>query len=272
MSPLTAALLQSLTCTLAALSLLWLVSLALRNASIVDPFWGTGFVLVTLLTLATGSGPNIGPRAGLLTILVTLWGFRLSLYLLWRNRGHGEDKRYRAMREHHGTRFWWVSLLTVFLLQGLILWIVSIPIQAVIVPHKTVSDISAAAGSPLSWLDVVGVVVWFIGLFFETAGDLQMSRFQSDPANAGKVMDRGLWRYTRHPNYFGDFCVWWGIYLVAVSGGAAWTMFSPLLMSFLLLRVSGVTLLEKTITARRPDYAAYQARTNAFFPGPPRRL
>lgn len=272
MSPLTVALLQSLTVLLAAMILLWLVSLALRNASIVDPFWGIGFVLVTWFTLATGSGFDGGPRTWLVTSLVTVWGIRLSLYLLWRNRGHGEDKRYRAMREHHGTRFWWVSLLTVFVLQGLILWFVSIPIQAVVVSHNSAVETLSAADSPLNWLDAFGVVVWCLGLFFETVGDLQMAGFQSDPANAGKVMDRGLWRYTRHPNYFGDFCIWWGIYLVAVSGGAAWTIFSPLLMSFLLLKVSGVTLLEKTITARRPDYAAYQRRTSSFFPRPPRRL
>jgi steroid 5-alpha reductase family enzyme len=113
--------------------------------------------------------------------------------------------------------------------------------------------------------------LWSIGLFFEAVGDFQMARFQADPANAGRIMDRGLWRLTRHPNYFGDFCVWWGLYLIAANGGAAWTMFSPLLMSFLLLKVSGVTLLEKTITSRRPEYVEYQQRTNAFFPGPPRK-
>jgi len=199
-------------------------------------------------------------RSWLLATLTTIWGIRLSLYLFWRNWGHDEDRRYRAMREYHGPRFWWVSLLTVFLLQGVILWTVSMPIQVAMV---------AAEANPLGWLDLAGLALWSLGFFFEAVGDLQMARFQADPQNAGKVMDRGLWQLTRHPNYFGDFCVWWGLYLIAASAGATWTIFSPLLMSFLLLKVSGVTLSEKTITDRRPDYAAYQARTSAFFPWPP---
>jgi steroid 5-alpha reductase family enzyme len=268
MTPLTEMLLESFTCVMAMLTGLWLLSLARKDASIVDPFWGTGFVVVTWLTLASTGPVNADARSWLLTILVTIWGARLSLYLLWRNRGHGEDKRYQAMREHHGSRFWWVSLLTVFWLQGIILWIVSMPIQAAIVSAQAVIS-SAASFSPLGWLDVVGVCVWCIGLFFEAVGDYQLATFQSDSANAGRVMDRGLWRYTRHPNYFGDFCVWWGVYLIAANGGAAWTVFSPALMSFLLLKVSGVKLLEKTITGRRPDYAAYRARTSSFFPWPP---
>lgn len=164
------------------------------------------------------------------------------------------------MRENQGPRFWWVSLFTVFLLQGVILWIVSMPIQVAMV---------AAATKSLGWLDLAGVAQWSFGLFFEAVGDFQMARFQADPQNAGRVMDRGLWRLTRHPNYFGDFCIWWGLYLIAASAGVSWTIFSPLLMSFLLLKVSGVTLLEKTITDRRPEYAAYQTRTSSFFPWPP---
>ena len=268
MTPLTVTLLESLACVVAMLTGLWLLSLARRDASIVDPFWGTGFVVVTWLSLASTGLDKADARSWLLTILVTIWGARLSLYLLWRNRGHGEDKRYREMRKHHGARFWWVSLLTVFWLQGIILWIVSMPIQASIVSAQALT-VSATSLSPLSWLDLAGVSVWCIGLFFEAVGDYQMAQFQADSANAGSVMDRGLWRYTRHPNYFGDFCVWWGVYLITANGGAAWTVFSPALMSFLLLKVSGVKLLEKTITDRRPDYAAYQARTSSFFPWPP---
>lgn len=166
------------------------------------------------------------------------------------------------MRECHGPRFWWVSLFTVFLLQGVILWIVSIPIQAAMV---------ATTMKPLGWLDLVGFTVWSLGVFFEAVGDFQMSQFQADPHNVGRVMDRGLWRLTRHPNYFGDFCVWWGLYLIASAGGAAWTIFAPLLMSYLLLRVSGVALLEQTITTRRPEYVSYQTSTSSFFPWIPRR-
>jgi len=126
-----------------------------------------------------------------------------------------------------------------------------------------------ASTIPRGWFDLIGIVLWCIGLTFEAVGDFQMARFQADPQNAGRVLDRGLWRLTRHPNYFGDFCVWWGLYIIALASGAAWTIVSPLLMSFLLLKVSGVTLLEKTIIDRRPEYAAYQTRTSSFFPWPP---
>lgn len=258
--PLSTMLLSSLLLMLAVMTGLWLLSLARRDASIVDPFWGMGFILVAWFDLAFIAPEHHVARSWLLAALTTMWGMRLSLYLLLRNMGHGEDRRYRAMREHHGPHFRWVSLLTVFLLQGVILWIVSLPIQAALV---------TASSRPLGWLDLAGVTLWSVGLFFEAVGDFQMARFQADPKNAGRVMDRGLWRLTRHPNYFGDFCVWWGLYLIAASAGAPWTIFSPLLMSYLLLKVSGVTLLEKTITDRRPEYAAYRARTSSFLPWPP---
>jgi steroid 5-alpha reductase family enzyme len=164
------------------------------------------------------------------------------------------------MRERHGRRFPLVSLVTVFGLQGLLMWAVSLPVQA-----------GQLGTAPIGWLDAVGVAIWGVGLFFETVGDFQLARFKADPANRGKVMDGGLWRYTRHPNYFGDFMVWWGIYLVAVAGGAWWTVVGPLVMTALLVRYSGAGLLEKTITRRRPEYAEYIRRTSGFFPLPPRR-
>jgi len=235
----------------------------------VDPFWGLGFILVTWLTVALVSPGRIDTRSWLLAVLVAIWGVRLSLYLLRRNWGHGEDRRYRAMRDRHGRRFWWISLLTVFWLQAVILWIVSLPIQVAILKGAAETSLVRESGRPIGWLDLLGASVWLVGLLFEAVGDFQMERFQADPANAKRVMDRGLWRYTRHPNYFGDFCVWWGLFLIAVAAGAFWTVFSPMLMSFLLLRVSGVTLLEDTIGTRRPDYADYQARTSSFFPWPP---
>jgi len=257
-TPLTSMLLNSLVVVIGTMTCLWLLSLARRDASIVDPFWGTGFIVVAWFTLASMPPEQDVTRSWLLAALTTIWGLRLSLYLFWRNWGHAEDRRYRAMREHHGPRFWWISLLTVFLLQGVILWIVSMPIQVAMV---------TAATKPLAWLDLAGVALWSFGLFFEAVGDFQMARFQADPQNAGRVMDRGLWRLTRHPNYFGDFCVWWGLFLIAAAGGAWWTIGSPLVMSGLLLYVSGVRLLESNIAERRPDYASYKARTNAFFPG-----
>jgi len=261
MSPLAVTLLSTLVVVLGVLAALWALSVRLRDASIVDPFWGTGFVIVASVALVLNQpATNRGLLLGLLT---AAWGLQLSIYLIRRNWGHGEDRRYQAMRAHQGQRFWWLSLFTVFWLQAAILWFVSFPIQ-----------VAAAAGEPrtLGWLDALGVTVFFVGLVFESVGDWQLAQFKRDPANRGRVMDRGLWRYTRHPNYFGDACVWWGLYLIAAAGGAWWTILSPLAMTVLLLKVSGVSLLEKTITERRPEYAAYQARTNAFLPGPPRRV
>jgi steroid 5-alpha reductase family enzyme len=192
--------------------------------------------------------------------MVTVWGLRLSGYLIWRNLGKSEDFRYQEMRAKAPHRFWLTSLFRVFLLQGGLIWVISVPVV-----------VSQTVGTDLYWLDYLGVLCWGIGLLFETVGDIQLARFKARPDSKGKVMDRGLWRYTRHPNYFGDFSVWWGHYLVAAAGGAWWTIFSPLVMSFLLLRVSGVALLEKTISERRPEYEEYARRTNAFFPGPPKR-
>ncbi len=259
MIPMTQTLLVTLGAIVVAMIAMWTISLIRRDASIVDPFWGTGFVLTAWLVLMLNQPAT--SRVGLLAGMTTIWGTRLFLFLFLRNRGHGEDRRYVAMREKHGQQFWWVSLFTVFLLQGLIMWIVAVPLQA---------TAAIASANPIGWLDILGVSVWSVGLFFESVGDWQLARFKANPANSGRVMDRGLWRFTRHPNYFGDFCIWWGIYLVAASGGAGWTIFSPLLMTILLMKVSGVTLLESTIINRRPEYSAYCQRTNAFFPGPPK--
>jgi steroid 5-alpha reductase family enzyme len=259
MSPLAQTLLTSWSVLLIAMLILWLVGAVRRDVSIIDPFWGTGFVIVSWVAWSLNTPGSL--RSLLLSGLTTFWGLRLSIFLLWRNWRHGEDRRYAAMRAYHGGRFWWVSLFTVFLLQAAILWFVSLPIQVTAAQNST---------DALGLLDAAGTTLWGFGFFFEAVGDWQLARFKSDPRNAGQVMDQGLWRYTRHPNYFGDCCVWWGHYLIAASGGAWFTVLSPLCMSYLLVRVSGVRLLERTIVDRRPDYAAYVARTNAFFPGPPR--
>jgi steroid 5-alpha reductase family enzyme len=251
-------LLMNLGLVMGLMFALWLVSLPLRNASIVDIFWGGGFVVIACATVvAIGSA---SPRGLLISILTTLWGMRLAGYLAWRNIGKGEDYRYRAMREQYGSRFPLISLFVVFWLQGLIMWLVSLPIQT-----------AHGGPAPLGWVDVVGAIVWSVGWLFECIGDFQLARFKANPENSGKVMDGGLWRYTRHPNYFGDFLVWWGLYLIALAGGAWWTMLSPIIMSVLLMRVSGVTLLERSLKERRPGYRDYVARTSVFFPWPPRR-
>jgi steroid 5-alpha reductase family enzyme len=239
---------------------LWLVSLRLRDASIVDIFWGLGFVVVTWTAhLMAGSE---SARAWITSGLVTVWGVRLAAHLARRNLGHGEDYRYRAMRERHGQRFPLVSLGTVFLLQAVLLWIIALPAQAV---H------AFGAATPLGWIDAVGITAWVIGLAFEWIGDEQLARFKASPSSRGAVMDRGLWRYSRHPNYFGNFLLWWGIGLLAVAAGAWWTLVGPALLTFLLLRVSGVALLESTIATRRPGYRDYVARTSAFVPWFPRK-
>jgi steroid 5-alpha reductase family enzyme len=238
--------------------LLWLASLRLRDVSIVDPFWGPGFAAIAWAALGV-AGPS--PRGLLLAGLTTAWGLRLGLHLARRRRGQGEDRRYAAMRAAHGHRFWWVSLFTVFLTQAGLMWLVALPLQA-----------GAALGrtAPLGWLEAVGAGAFAAGLAFEAVGDAQLARFMADPASRSQVMDRGLWAWTRHPNYFGDALVWWGLGLVALGSGAWWALAGPVLMSVLLRRVSGVTLLESTIAARRPGYAAYVARTSAFVPRRPR--
>jgi steroid 5-alpha reductase family enzyme len=247
--------------TIAVLMLVtWLISLLIRNASIVDITWGLGFVLVAWMVRLQGDTNTT--RQWLLVALTTIWGLRLAGYLFWRNHGEPEDYRYRAMRKRWGERFPLISLVTVFALQGTLMWIVSLPVQL-----GQVRD-----GSGIGWLSALGVVAWFVGIVFEGVGDLQLARFKSDPANAGKVLDTGLWRYTRHPNYFGDACVWWGIGLVAAESGlGAWGLIGSAVMTVLLLKVSGVALLERSLRKRKPEYQAYVERTSAFVPMPPKR-
>lgn len=238
---------------------LWAVSVAVKDTSIVDIFWGSGFVVVAWVSYLVADGS--GSYRLLLAVLTTLWGLRLTAHLANRNLGHGEDFRYAQMRKRHGSKWPLRSLWSVYWVQGALMWVVSLPVQG---------GAQLGDGSP-GWLAWVGVAVWAVGLFFETVGDLQLSRFIADPANRGKVMDRGLWRYTRHPNYFGDFSVWWGIWLVALSAGAWWSVIGPLVMSLLLIKVSGAGLLEKSLSKRREGYEEYVARTSGFFPLPPRR-
>ena len=259
MADLSTVLWVSAATLLAAVTLLWIVSLVIRDSSIADVFWGAGFVLVGWAVFLTADG--FDGRRVLLMLLPSLWGLRLTAYLARRNLGKGEDYRYTAMREKWGAKWWWWSYLQVFLFQGLLIWIVSLPVQAGQVPDPP----------DLGWMAAAGTAIWLAGFLTEGIADLQLARFKADPDNKGRVMDRGLWRYSRHPNYFGNFLVWWGIWIVAAEAGAYWTVIGPLLMSFLLLRVSGVAMLERTITERRPAYAEYIRTTAAFFPRPPRR-
>jgi steroid 5-alpha reductase family enzyme len=239
--------------------LTWIVSLFKEDVSIVDSLWS---LLILALCLSYFlAGDSAGPRGIIVLALVGLWALRLSAYITWRNWGEPEDARYQAMRRKHDPGFAIKSLWIVFLLQGVLAWIISLPLFAAV-----------AGGSPLNLLDAAAVALVLFGILFESIADSQLAAFKARPDSRGRVMDRGLWRYTRHPNYFGECCVWWGFYLLAVASGGWWSLLSPLLMTFLLLRVSGVALLEQDIEERRPGYREYRARTNAFLPGMPREI
>jgi steroid 5-alpha reductase family enzyme len=240
----------------------WLLSLALKNASIVDIVWGFGFVCVAWAVRLTVDD-GLDARQNLLVAMTTVWGLRLAIYLFWRNHGKGEDYRYKAMRKHWGPRFPIISLGTVFGLQGVLMFIVSLPVQ-----------LGQTRDTPdIGWLAYLGVAMWLVGLFFEVVGDAQLARFKADPSNQGKVMNRGLWKYTRHPNYFGDACVWWGIALVAAETTVGkFGLIGAVVMTILLRRVSGVVLLEKSLSKRKEGYAEYVARTSAFIPRPPKAI
>lgn len=236
-------------------TLAWIVSLYRHDVSIVDSLWSLLFLaLCTTYYLSY----EFSTQRGLIVLtLVAAWAIRLSAYITWRNWGEPEDARYQAMRRRHSPHFALKSLGIVFTLQGVLAWVISLPLLA------------ATTGSlPLNMFDLLGIALVVFGVLFEGIADAQLAAFKANPGNRGQVMDRGLWRYTRHPNYFGECCVWWGFYLFAVATGGWWSVLSPLLMTFLLLRVSGVTLLEKDIVERRPAYREYMQRTNAFFPGP----
>jgi steroid 5-alpha reductase family enzyme len=235
----------------------WLVSLAKRDVSIVDSAWSLMILLAAVVYAVVL--PEVGARATLVLVLVAIWAMRLAGYITWRNWGEGEDRRYQAIRARNEPNFQWKSLYLVFVLQAVLAWIVSLSLLSAL-----------ASEHPLGWLDALGSTLMLAGLVIETVGDAQLAAFKAQPENRGCVMDGGLWRYTRHPNYFGEFCVWWGFFVLALAAGGWWAIVSPLLMSVLLLKVSGVTLLEKDIGERRPAYRDYIARTNAFFPGWPK--
>ena len=223
--------LWGLAAIMAVMLTTWLVSLYKNDASIADSVWGAAFMVAAVIYAI--SVTQTGPRTALVLILVIFWGIRLTTYITWRNWGEPEDRRYRelrANRSHFGLR----SLYLVFGLQGTLAWLISLPLLAAI-----------ASSTSLNVLDYLGIGLWLVGMVFEVGGDYQLARFKSDPANEGEVMCKGLWRYTRHPNYFGDFCVWWGLYLIALAAGGWWSIISPIMMTILLLKVSGVTMAEK---------------------------
>jgi len=244
------------------MTLLWLFSIVLRNVSIVDLFWGIGFVLsATVYFILT---EEIETRKVLLLVMVLLWGLRLSIYLAWRNIGKGEDFRYREFRRQYGEkRYWWISYFQTFLLQGLLMWLISAPLLGA--QYDSFQK-------ELTWLDFAGILIWCIGFTFEAGGDWQLANFRANQTNKGKVLNTGFWKYTRHPNYFGDAAVWWGFALFSISSGSYVPVLGSLLMTALIIKVSGVALLEKTLKSDKPEYADYIQRTSSFLPWFPKKI
>jgi steroid 5-alpha reductase family enzyme len=243
------------------MTVLWIASVIVKKASIIDPFWGLGFVIAAVYYYFYSSGDTI--RKDVVLALVSIWGLRLFVYLFWRNYGKPEDYRYVQFRKDYGALgYWWVSFFQVFLLQGILLWLISVPLLAAQY---------YGAGHPFGWLDGIAVIFWLVGFSFEAGGDYQLSKFKNNPASKGKVLNTGFWRYTRHPNYFGDACVWWGFALFSVAAGSYMPVLGSVLMTFLLLKVSGVSLLEKTLKITKPGYDSYIRNTNSFFPWFPKK-
>jgi steroid 5-alpha reductase family enzyme len=235
----------------------WGIATLRRNVGLVDIFWSLFFLLVSFWHYAANAPTG---RAHLVMALLVAWALRLAVHLAARNWNAPEDHRYQAIRARNQPGYTLKSLYLVFGFQALLAFVISAPLTAAIRAEDPVLGIAGIAGAVLAGG----------GLLFETVADAQLAAFRRDPANRGGVMSRGLWAFSRHPNYFGECCVWWGFFLLALDAGAAWTLFSPLLMTGLLLKFSGVALLEKDIGTRRPAYAAYIAGTNAFIPGPRR--
>ncbi len=244
----------------AGMTALWGVSVVRRDASLVDPWWSIGFLAIAAHT-AVRTGLTPGKAA--LIALVGTWAVRLWLHLLWRSRGKPEDPRYAAFRRRFGPdRYWWVSFFQVFLLQGALMLIISAPLQVM----------AASPGlDPISPAFLAGAIVFAAGLVIEAVADRQLQAFRDDPTKRGQVLDTGLWGWTRHPNYFGETVLWWGLWICSLGQPLGWaTAFGPALLTFLLLRVSGVTMLDTHLRATRPGYAAYLERVPAFMPGRPR--
>lgn len=253
--------LQASLIILVLVTLLWGLSVILKNVSIVDLFWGLGFVVVNSFYFYMSG--EMTARKILLFVLVSLWGFRLFIYLAFRNIGKGEDFRYQQFRKDFGPkRYWWFSFFQTFLLQGALIMLVSLPL------------LGANTGTQydgLNVFDYLAILVWFIGFVFEAGGDYQLSQFKKNPSNKGKVLNTGFWKYTRHPNYFGDSAVWWAFALFSIAAGSYWQIIGSILMTLLIIKVSGVALLEKTLNNDKPQYNEYIQKTSSFFPWFPKK-
>ncbi len=235
---------------------LWIISVIKENVSIVDIFWGFGFVLVSILYFLLGEGNET--RKIIVLFLSSVWGLRLTVYIAWRNYGKGEDFRYKQFRKNYGeNRYWWVSFFQTFLLQGFLMWLISAPL---------LGAQFFGYDKPLNVLDWIGIFFWITGIVFEAGGDWQLARFKANPGNKDKVLDTGFWRYTRHPNYFGDASVWWGYGFLCLAAGSWLPALGSVLMTIIIIQVSGVSMLEKTLKGKKPQYREYVEKTSAFFP------
>lgn len=240
-------------------TILWIISLMIKDSSIIDPLWGVLFIIAGwFYFFQTNDG--FEARKMILMSLVTIWGLRLSIYLAWRNWGKGEDYRYQKFRKNWGKNYWWGSLIQVFWLQPFLAWLISAVLLGGMID-----------GNSLNLLDFVGIGVWLIGFLFEAGGDWQLARFKSNPKNKGKLLDTGFWKYTRHPNYFGDSACWWGYGLICAAAGSYFPLVGSALMTFLLVNISGVALLERTLKKSKPGYEEYVRKTNAFLPWLPKK-
>lgn len=231
----------------------WAVSLIKKDVSIVDSLWSVFFIISTSVIYLQIDAPSL--RAQIVTLLVLIWGVRLSLYITIRHWGHQEDHRYQTIRANNNPGFNFKSLYLIFILQAVLAWIIAMPLF-----------FSVTAENSFTHIDFIGIAFWLVGMIFESVADYQLWKFKKKPENAGKILTAGLWKYTRHPNYFGEFMIWWGYFCFAWSAGAYFTVFSPIIMTFLLMKFSGVGLLEQTMKLR-PGYEKYMKTTNAFFPG-----
>ena len=257
-------LVQNAIIAFGAALVLWLISIPLRDASIIDMFFAVILMLMTFASYQGGDG--IESRKNLVAVLIALWGIRITVHLVRRNWGHGEDARYTKLRSWVPTdrAFAWLTLRRVFLLQAVVLWLLSWPVQ-----FSMIAPLPASLG----WPAYLGVCIWTVGFLFEWIADIQLARFRADRANKGRVLDTGLWRYSRHPNYFGELCVWWGIFLIACDHPSGLlTIAGPIVYSYLVINVTGQRTLEKKLAREKPGYREYMDRTNGLLPWPPRSV
>jgi len=253
--------LQGFLVIMVLMTLLWILSVFLKNVSIVDSFWGIAFILASISYYLNTEGHS--DRKELVVALVIIWGLRLSIYIGWRSWNKPEDYRYQEFRKKYGAkRYWWFSYFQVFLLQGLLSWLISIPILTAMYYMPTVK---------LYYVDYIAVILWLIGFIFEAGGDYQLARFKNKVENKGKVLQTGLWKYTRHPNYFGDATIWWAFGLFSIAVKSYIPLLGPLLMSWLIVKISGVSLLEKELKNTKPKYQEYVEKTSSFFPWFPKK-